>query len=183
MRELAKVRRSRGFSQRALGRAAGVSPSTVYELESGRRIANPSTLSKLAEALNVEIVELLEEDDRPKAAAPPSLAEWLKERCGHAYLALTKEEIEVRFDALGEDEAQRRELGLKINDEYNVFVAFPRNVDTQERILMRKTIRNSVSQVAVNHGVALHESGLFPEYAEEVSRIFDMEWTLDADIA
>jgi hypothetical protein len=48
---------------------------------------------------------------------------------------------------------------------------------------MRKTIRDSISQVAVNHGVALHESGLYSEYAEQVSRIFDMERTLDADIA
>lgn len=183
MRELAKVRRSKGFSQRALGRAAGVSPSTVYELESGRRIANPSTLSKLAKALDVEIVDLLEAADRPKATAPPSLAEWLEERCGHAYLALTKEQIEYLFEALGEDEDRRRELGLKINDEYNAFVAFPSNVDTQERVLMRKTIRDSVSRVAVNHGVALHESGLYPEYAEEISRIFEMERPSDVDIA
>jgi hypothetical protein len=133
--------------------------------------------------LGVTVADLYGEPFDPKSFAPPSLAEWLEERCGHAYLAFTKGEIEDLFDAFGEDEDGARDLGLKINDEYNVFVAFPRNVSTQERILMRKTIRDSISQVAVNHGVALHESGLYSEYAEQVSRIFDMERTLDADIA
>jgi len=65
--ELAKVRRSKGFSQRALAEEAGVSPSSVYEIEAGRRKANPSTLRKIARALGVEVVALLEEEERPKA--------------------------------------------------------------------------------------------------------------------
>jgi transcriptional regulator with XRE-family HTH domain len=185
VRQLRDIRRRRGFSQADLATEAGVSEFTISEIEAGKREnPRPSTLRKLAEALGVTVADLYGEPfDSPKGAAPPSLADWLEERCGHAYLALSKGEIETLFDNLGEAEDQRRALGLKINDEYNVFVAFPSNVDTEERVLMRKTIRSSISQVAVNHGVALHESGLYPEYADQVSRIFEMELPLDADIA
>jgi transcriptional regulator with XRE-family HTH domain len=179
LRELARVRRSKGFSQRALAKAAGVSPSTVYELESGRRTANPSTLAKLAKALDVEIVDLLEESDRPKSAAPPSLAEWLEERCNHAFLAMDEAELEARFDDL--DDEGRRELGLAINREYNEFCAFPRRSSTSERVLMRKTIKDSISEVAVKHQLALHESGLYPEYSDELRRVFELERALDAE--
>jgi transcriptional regulator with XRE-family HTH domain len=67
--ELAKVRRSKGYSQRALAEAAGVSPSSVYEIEVGRRRPNPGTLRKIAGALGVEVVDLLEEEERPKASS------------------------------------------------------------------------------------------------------------------
>ncbi len=183
LRELTRVRRSKGFSQRVLAREAGVSPSTVYELEAGRRTANPSTLGKLAKALDVAIIDLLEESDRPKAVAPPSLAEWLEEQCGHAYLAMNKDALEEMFEHLPEDGPGRRELGLKINNEYNIFCTFPRNVTTKERVLMRRTIRASISEVAVKHQLALHGSGLYPEYDEELRRVFELERALDADEA
>jgi transcriptional regulator with XRE-family HTH domain len=179
LRELRRVRRSKGFSQRALAKAASVSPSTVYELESGRRTANPSTLAKLAKALDVEIVALLEESDRPKSTAPPSLAEWLEERCDHSFLAMDRTDLEAKFDSM--DETGRRELGLDINSEYNEFCAFPSNVTAAERVLMRRTIRESISEVAVKHQLALHESGLYPEYADELRRVFELERTLDAE--
>ncbi len=44
-------------------------------------------------------------------------------------------------------------------------------------------IRDSISEVAVKHQLALFESGLYPEYAEQLSRVFDLERTLDADEA
>jgi DNA-binding XRE family transcriptional regulator len=70
MKQLARLRRNKGFSQRALAQESGVSPATIYELENDRRTANPSTLRKLAEALGVEVVDLLEEDVTPKESAP-----------------------------------------------------------------------------------------------------------------
>jgi len=70
MKQLARLRRNKGYSQRALAQESGVSPATIYELENDRRTANPSTLRKLAEALGVEVVDLLEEDVTPKASAP-----------------------------------------------------------------------------------------------------------------
>ena len=175
MSELAKLRRSKGFSQRSLAEEAGVSPSSVYEIEVGRRKPNPSTLRKIAVALGVEVVDLLEEEDRPKALALPSLAEWLEERCGHAYLTLPKGEFEEMFDRIPEGAPERRKLALEVNREYNVFCDFPRNVTSAERFSMRKMIRAAIPEVAVKHGVALMEGGLEREYQEEAARIFEVQ--------
>jgi transcriptional regulator with XRE-family HTH domain len=72
---LADLRRGKGFSQRALAKAAGVSPSTIFELERGGHSApHPSTAKKLADALGVEVVEVLEALVPPKGEAPHSSA-------------------------------------------------------------------------------------------------------------
>ena len=62
MEQLARLRELKGFSQRALAKESGVSPATIYELENGRRRPNPSTLRKLASALDVEVADLLGAD-------------------------------------------------------------------------------------------------------------------------
>ncbi len=139
LRELTRVRRSKGFSQRVLAREAGVSPSTVYELESGRRTANPSTLGRLAKALDVAIIDLLEESDRPKAAAPLSFSRWLEERCGSSYLVLSKEELIQRFDVLEgfEDAAnKKRDLFTAVQAEYIATIK-TRRLPPEERVLVR----------------------------------------------
>jgi excisionase family DNA binding protein len=169
---------------------ASASPSDSDEQ---RRRDKATEARRIAEEINVpanldsgNIVDVMRdvEDAHPKAAAAPvSLSQWFEARCGHSFLALSKDELQERFDALAEDGPERRELGLKINNEFNEFCAFPRNVTTQERLSMRKMIRDSISAVAVKHQLALFESGLYPEYAEELSRVFDLERTLDADEA
>lgn len=59
MDELVRVRKSKGLSQRELAELAGVSPSTVYEIETGRRPnVRGSTIHKIAVALDVSIMEL-----------------------------------------------------------------------------------------------------------------------------
>jgi transcriptional regulator with XRE-family HTH domain len=73
MERLARLRRLKGFSQRALAKESGVSPATIYALENGRREPNPSTLRKLASSLEVEVADLVEEPEVPKQIAPPSL--------------------------------------------------------------------------------------------------------------
>lgn len=70
MEQLTRLRKRKGLSQRALAKESGVSPATVYELENARREPNPSTLRKLARALGVEVADLLEEVESPKAQAP-----------------------------------------------------------------------------------------------------------------
>jgi transcriptional regulator with XRE-family HTH domain len=102
--ELVKIRRSRGLSQRALARVADMSPSSIYEIETGRRKPNPSTLRKLAAALGVEVVDLLEEEERPKATAPKSPKEWLRAHNARL-LSLTEEELADIFAALYSDES------------------------------------------------------------------------------
>ena len=53
------LRRSRGLSQRGLGRLAGISSGTVFRLENGFRGAYPATVRKLAAALGVPPAELV----------------------------------------------------------------------------------------------------------------------------
>lgn len=62
MHALERYRKNRGLSQRGLAKKSGVSPATVYELEAGRRPdPRPSTLRKLADVLDVEVNDLLED--------------------------------------------------------------------------------------------------------------------------
>ncbi len=93
-----KVRLARiqaGLSQDELAEKANVSQHTISEVELGRRRPQGKTLRKLAAALDVSIPDLIGEVEQdPKAVAPSSLAEFLEERCGHAYLARNTEAIE-----------------------------------------------------------------------------------------
>ncbi len=59
---LKELREERGFSIRGLARRAGLNPTTVYTIESGRN-ANPElrTLEALATALGVAVTEFLRE--------------------------------------------------------------------------------------------------------------------------
>jgi len=60
----------RGMNQVDLAEASGVAQNTISEIELGKREARPGTLKKLAEALGVEIVDLLGgETERPLAEA------------------------------------------------------------------------------------------------------------------
>lgn len=68
MEHLAELRESRGLTLRELAKMSGVSPDTINQIELGHRKARPSTLRKLARALQVEIEELTA---RPKGLEPP----------------------------------------------------------------------------------------------------------------
>jgi transcriptional regulator with XRE-family HTH domain len=57
--KMREIREKQGLSQQELADRAGVVKSTIYEAEVGRRIPRIQTLEKLADALGVEIVELL----------------------------------------------------------------------------------------------------------------------------
>ncbi|CAA9448062.1 hypothetical protein AVDCRST_MAG82-3525 [uncultured Rubrobacteraceae bacterium] len=61
---LRELRRSRGLSQRELGRLARVSAGTVYRLENQVRGGYPVTVRKLSAALGVPPVELVRGDLR-----------------------------------------------------------------------------------------------------------------------
>jgi transcriptional regulator with XRE-family HTH domain len=66
-----EVRNRAQMSQEELARRAGMSLNGVAILERGvRKDPHVSTLSKLAEALDVPVIELLEETSSPKALAP-----------------------------------------------------------------------------------------------------------------
>lgn len=54
-------RQRRGLTGRELAEKAGITATTVVELEGGRRGAQPGTLRKLAKALGVGTEDLVEE--------------------------------------------------------------------------------------------------------------------------
>jgi len=56
-----------GLSVRELARRAGVYPSTVHEAEHGIKSPRLATLQKLADALGVEVAELVR-DPSPRGA-------------------------------------------------------------------------------------------------------------------
>jgi DNA-binding XRE family transcriptional regulator len=57
---LRELRQSRGLTQRELGKLANVSTNTIYQLEIGLRGSYPSTMRKLALALEVSPSELVQ---------------------------------------------------------------------------------------------------------------------------
>jgi transcriptional regulator with XRE-family HTH domain len=93
MEQLVRLRELKGFSQRALAKESGVSPATIYELENGRRRPNPSTLRKLAGALDVEVADLLGADypkEERRSSPEPTLFNGLEdERRGYPYPWMT----------------------------------------------------------------------------------------------
>jgi transcriptional regulator with XRE-family HTH domain len=175
------LRERAGLTQEQEAKMAGVSPTTISAIESGK-ITRPHlrTLLKLSQALGTDVGELRESG---KVEEPPSLAEWLEERCGHAYLALPKVEFEEMFDRLPEDARERRELALEVNREYNTFCKFPKNVRPAERLSMRRMIRDAIPEVAVKHGIALMEGGLERDYQEEAARILEVQSATESAIA
>jgi DNA-binding XRE family transcriptional regulator len=58
---LRTARQRVGVTQRELARIAGVGKNTITELEVGRRGAYPRTVRRLAEALEIEISNLVKE--------------------------------------------------------------------------------------------------------------------------
>lgn len=60
MKELRKLRRARGLTQQELGKLAGLTQHTVSELENGKQQPHPSTIRKLATALEVSALRLTE---------------------------------------------------------------------------------------------------------------------------
>jgi transcriptional regulator with XRE-family HTH domain len=73
MEQLKRLREERGLSQVKLAARADLNPATVNQIERGARNASPGTLRKLAEALGVSLVDLIE-GNYPKVQVPqPSL--------------------------------------------------------------------------------------------------------------
>jgi transcriptional regulator with XRE-family HTH domain len=88
-------------------------PATLNRLEMGKRSPNLKTLERLADALGVEVVDFF-----PKAEAV-SLESWLKERCGHCYLAMSSEEL-AQFIEDAEDLDEQLERRLLLREEIDV---------------------------------------------------------------
>lgn len=65
---LKRIRLTRAMSQRKLAEAAGMSQRAIVDLETDKREPHPSTLGKLARALNVEPAKLIEDENVRRTA-------------------------------------------------------------------------------------------------------------------
>jgi transcriptional regulator with XRE-family HTH domain len=73
---IARVRHERGMTQAGLAHAAGINPSTLALIETGKRGANVGTLLAIAQGLEVDAGELLPKADASlQAARSPSTAQ------------------------------------------------------------------------------------------------------------
>ncbi len=76
MERLAELRESQALTLRDLAERSGVDANTINQVELGHRKARPSTLRKLAKALDVDVRELFEEPalsgkvEAPREAGP-----------------------------------------------------------------------------------------------------------------
>jgi len=134
MEQLRRWREARGLSQTKLAARADLNPATVNQIERGRREASPTTLHKLADALDVSLYQLLEGEPNPKAQSPLPLnseagSELLQraldaarqddEKDAHAIARLgASQGVPQSVSGYAEDEfrAELRELGFP--DEY-----------------------------------------------------------------
>ena len=137
----------RGWNQEELAQRAGLRQRTVSSIETGRSNPHPKTLLKLAQALGVEIADLIEVPTTPKAAAsqneveptrpervevPKALAQLLRERAG-VHMPLTKlspSALEELFTAV-EDAEGKAWLHERLKDEQAVIRAFAAEVKTR----------------------------------------------------
>ena len=63
MQRLRQLRRQKVLSMRELEEMSGVSYNTIWRLETGKTGAQPRTIRKLAEALGVDPVELVQGEE------------------------------------------------------------------------------------------------------------------------
>ena len=68
---LAELRERRALTLRELAEMSGVAADTINQIELGHRKARPSTLRKLARALEIDVQEFYAEPALGKAEAPP----------------------------------------------------------------------------------------------------------------
>jgi transcriptional regulator with XRE-family HTH domain len=88
MEQLKRLREERGLSQVKLAARADLNPATVNQIERGARNASPGTLRKLADALGVSLVDLIE-GNYPKARTPqPSLEDAARSEAFQEALAV-----------------------------------------------------------------------------------------------
>jgi transcriptional regulator with XRE-family HTH domain len=115
-RNLVTLRERRMWTQARLAEEAGVSPTTVSGIESGR-ISRPhfGTLRKLARALGVEPEELVSSSDAVEGGAPSTLSlEWAmssgEEEFERELEGASIERLNSLFRELGEEQGRLRRL-------------------------------------------------------------------------
>ncbi len=109
MRKLRRIRAEKGLTMDTLEERAGVSKRTISEIERGVRTPHTLTLAKLANALEVDLDELLE-DEAPKVEAPPSPDLPKEGGAGAEALLAWLEHLDLTLERAEELRSEFREL-------------------------------------------------------------------------
>jgi transcriptional regulator with XRE-family HTH domain len=123
---LREFRRQKGWSQKDLADESGVGQDTISGIERGLHEPRPSTLRKLAEALDVEVADFFMEPavplgEAPREAGPPRVS---------------RERLQEHFDGVRQDEVNY--LNFTIADLWRLALPgekpqahfVPENIDT-----------------------------------------------------
>jgi transcriptional regulator with XRE-family HTH domain len=109
-----EIRRRKGWSQKDLAEESGVGQDTISGIESGRHEPRPSTLRKLADALDVEVADFFREPAVPLGEAPVEAGLADADPSSKLIEAMVLEEIaELWAEELARGLYDRRTLGLK----------------------------------------------------------------------
>ncbi len=111
MESVRRMRREKGLSQRELADLAGVGQDSISGIETGKHEPHPRTLRKLAEALDVEVVDFFREPTlagKPDGRTGREFADAYQKRLGETladfYLAFASEKdshgVNEAFDAV-----------------------------------------------------------------------------------
>jgi len=119
---LREERLRNGWSQKDLARESKINVDTISGIETGQHEPRPSTLTKLAKALSIEVRDLFEEpalagkaEAPPVGAVPNSLEDLLKSR-GIRTRHLADENLKGKLDGLPLEAAVQtvREVGAEM---------------------------------------------------------------------
>jgi transcriptional regulator with XRE-family HTH domain len=153
---LKEWREFRGFTQPELAERAGLSLRTVFNYEHGGN-ALPNNTRKLAEALEVEIGDLLSAEAHPKGAAQPSVQLTINGVLAEQLRRPTEQEIKAldRWLSYLESRLDRQDLSVEeIAHELDAFSAFgirkapadyPDDIYNRCLRLMRRTLEEGKS--------------------------------------
>jgi transcriptional regulator with XRE-family HTH domain len=121
---LAELRERRALTLRELGEMSGVAADTINQIELGHRKARPSTLRKLARALEIDVQEFYAEPALPKIEAPREAGrvEWdAAVRDAHRLRGHGRLRMEALLSSWRSrrDRGALREMGLLLQEAYD----------------------------------------------------------------
>jgi transcriptional regulator with XRE-family HTH domain len=170
--EIRRLREAKGWTGAQLAVYAGMAPSAVSQIETGRRNPNSGSLAKIAKALEVEVRDLFPKGQAPlpleggKLMDRPEVQEWLREQ-GH----MTEEE----FLSWAED------LEFEIDDE-----GIPEGIEcgVQDLLNKRNELTAALDEPDVRNMLFPRRSGLATreERIKEAFRPGKLAWKLATEI-
>jgi transcriptional regulator with XRE-family HTH domain len=144
------IRRRKGWSQKDLAEESGVGQDTISGIESGRHEPRPSTLRKLADALDVEVADFFREpavplDEASREARPShidavyeeAIEEFNRRRYGPSIIAQGWDRLTERWtQRLEKDDFDQRELEILLETLEDLAMGMEANAAAERKELV-----------------------------------------------